>query len=133
MCDPITATVAAVSTVGAVAANKYVSGKQKKAERAANEAASQAAAENQRVANENNERITGLESELEAERNKKKSSSKTIIQKQAPQVQDPDVAAARNRDRRSRIKQSSANSTLVTGGSGIAKPAATGAKRLFGE
>lgn len=49
-------------------------------------------------------------------------------------VQEPDAAtsAARDNERKRRLRAASSNNTLVTGGAGVQGDANTGGKQLFG-
>lgn len=51
---------------------------------------------------------------------------------QAAEAQDVSVSGAREDDRRRKLRAQSANNTVVTGGSGLNAPAATGLKSAYG-
>lgn len=51
----------------------------------------------------------------------------------APQASDPSIQQSRLDARRRKLAASGANDTLVTGGAGIAAPAATALKTSFGQ
>ncbi len=55
----------------------------------------------------------------------------TVIQQPAVEQSRP-VAESRDRERRLRMRRMAANSTLITGGSGVSAPAETGTKTLLG-
>jgi len=51
----------------------------------------------------------------------------------APQAQDPAVSSARDNERRRKMRASSENNTLVSGGAGLTAPAQTATKSLYGQ
>lgn len=57
----------------------------------------------------------------------------TVIETQAPQVQDASVTEKRDDERKRRRQAAAANDTLVTGGQGVLSNAPTAGKTLFGQ